>query len=36
MQKTPEIHATYDPVVRQPKGMEKTPEIHASYDPVVR
>ena len=30
MQKTPEIHATYDPVDRQPKDKEKTQEIQTS------
>ena len=27
--------ATYDPVVRNSKGMQKTPEFDATYDPIV-
>ena len=30
MLKTPEFHASYDPIVTESKGMLKTPEFHTN------
>ena len=35
MLKTPDFHATHDPIVTKSKGMIKPPEFHAIYDPIV-
>ena len=33
--KTPDFHASYDPIATESKGRLKTPDFHASYDPIV-
>ena len=36
MLKSPEFHASYDPIATKSKGMQKKPpEFHATYDPIV-
>ena len=36
MQKTPDFHTLYDPVVKWQKSMQKTPDFHALHESVDR